>query len=100
MAIKNNQNCRELTTSPVFGNRWATGAIYYSDLELESTAWNVIDQIIMVHEHGWTAKINDKNLRDSIQQTMFFTFEDRLNGLLELLTVSSFTSHMIVQAPY
>jgi hypothetical protein len=42
---------------------------------------------VAIHEDGWTAEINDPALRSSIQTTMYYTFKDRLDGVVKLLKV-------------
>lgn len=43
--------------------------------------------MIDIHQNGWTKSIFDKDQRELLQKTMFFTFEDRFNALVDLLSV-------------
>jgi hypothetical protein len=43
--------------------------------------------MIDIHQNGWTKSIFDKDMRELIQQTMFHTFEERFDGVYELLKV-------------
>lgn len=45
--------------------------------------------MVDIHENGWTVPIYDRELREFVQQTMFFTFQDRFQTLCQLLQVSS-----------
>jgi hypothetical protein len=47
--------------------------------------------MIDIHTNGWTKKIFDANLRDCVQKTMLCTFQERFNGVVELLKVSDFS---------
>lgn len=87
-AISNNQNCSHSSTSNVFKNRWGNEAKYYTQIELEDAAWDIIQEIKKVHTDGWTYKIRDKHLRETIQETMFWSFQDRFDGVVELLRVT------------
>lgn len=44
--------------------------------------------MINIHTNGWTKPVFDKTERDQCQVTMFYTFEDRFEGLRDLLHVS------------
>jgi hypothetical protein len=48
--------------------------------------------VIDIHTNGWTKNIFDKAQRAVFQKTMFYTFQDRFEALLELLTVGLFPS--------
>jgi hypothetical protein len=43
--------------------------------------------MVGIHTHGWTKKILEPSLREQIQKTMFCTFKERLDALVELLKV-------------
>jgi hypothetical protein len=43
--------------------------------------------MVEIHTHGWTKKILEPSLREQIQKTMFCTFRERLDALVELLKV-------------
>jgi hypothetical protein len=44
--------------------------------------------MVDLHTNGWGKKILDPALREQVQRTMFFTFEERFEGLVHLLSVS------------
>ena len=51
--------------------------------------------MVDIHENGWTAKIKDHTLRTTVQKTMFCTFQDRSNGLVDVLKVRTCISPYI-----
>ncbi|OAL45759.1 hypothetical protein IQ07DRAFT_683699 [Pyrenochaeta sp. DS3sAY3a] len=83
-SIKTNRNCKE-KVDWLFLTRWADEATYYKWLDIEPLAWKILSFMVDVHEKGWTEPIFDRDLRESVQQTMFFTFQDRFQALCKLL---------------
>lgn len=51
-----------------------------------------------IHRNGWTKVITDRDQRALFQKTMFFTFEDRLNRVVELLTVCCAVRSLVTSA--
>jgi len=43
--------------------------------------------MVDIHQNGWTTKIKDHTLRTTVQKTMFCTFQDRFDGLVDVLKV-------------
>ncbi|KAH5125479.1 hypothetical protein HBI68_093450 [Parastagonospora nodorum] len=97
-AFRNNEGCKEVSTRPVFRNRWGADATHYTKEELENAAWDIIDAMIHIHTVGWTKKLLDQKLRDQVQKTMYCTFEDRFNGLVKLLTNSKRTCEDLLKS--
>jgi hypothetical protein len=110
-AIRNNQDCKEVSTTRAFLNRWGNGATHFSPEEIQHAAWEIVvsppstqihqalhsltqlqDTMIEIHTHGWTKKILEPTLRDQIQKTMFCTFAERFHALVELLKVRVYST--------
>jgi hypothetical protein len=90
-SMRNNQGCKEVSTTKMFLNRWASEATHYSLEEFESIAWDVVYAMVDIHTKGWTKKLLDQKLRDQVQETMFCTFAERFDVLIKLLTTSKRT---------
>jgi len=97
-ALRNNQDCKEVATRPVFQNRWADDATYYNKEELEVAAWAILDCMIKIHTVGWTKQLLDQKLRDQVQKTMFCTFGERFDALIKLLSHSKRTCEDVLKA--
>jgi hypothetical protein len=102
-AFRNNKGCKEVSTRPVFRNRWGADATHYTKEELENAAWDIIDAMIHIHTVGWTKKLLDQKLldqklRDQVQKTMYCTFGDRFDGLVKLLTNSKRTCEDLLKS--
>ncbi|KAH6883353.1 hypothetical protein BKA58DRAFT_435097 [Alternaria rosae] len=87
-AMCNTTNVREKTGTGASKNRWSLNSDYYTPEEFNAAAGLLVKELINIHTKGWTKQIFDKNERDQCQVTMFYTFEDRFEGLRELLEKS------------
>jgi hypothetical protein len=108
-AIRNNQACKEVETTVSFINRWANNATYFSPEEIECAAWRIVvsylstprlrlhpltqpqNTMIDIHTVGWTKQIFDPKLREQCQKTMFCTFDERFDELIDLFKHSKRT---------
>ncbi|KAI4615823.1 hypothetical protein J4E80_006242 [Alternaria sp. BMP 0032] len=88
LAMHNVENIREKAdiTSP--NNRWNSASKYYFPEEYNAAAGLLVKELIKIHTDGWTKQIFDQNEREQCQLTQFYTFEDRFEGLRELLHYS------------
>jgi hypothetical protein len=43
--------------------------------------------MVDVHRNGWRKKVLDAGLREQIQWTMYCTFQERFQGVVNLLSV-------------
>jgi hypothetical protein len=87
-AIYNNVDTIESMDGPVFKKRWADGAKYYDTVMIERQAWRVLGDVIDLHQNGWTYRIEDPLLWESIQKSKDLTFQERWESIVRLLTKS------------
>jgi hypothetical protein len=87
-AMRSNQGFAEVSATKISLNRCASESTHYTWEDFESIAWNVVDVMVDIHTNGWTKKLFDQRLRDQVQETMFYTFGDRLDALIQLLAFS------------
>ncbi|KAI4709901.1 hypothetical protein J4E89_005130 [Alternaria sp. Ai002NY15] len=87
-AMHNVVNIREKADVKSSNNRWNSKSKYYFPEEYNAAAGLLVKELIKIHTDGWTKQIFDSNEREQCQLTQFYTFEDRFEGLRELLHYS------------
>ncbi|KAI4704612.1 hypothetical protein J4E81_001682 [Alternaria sp. BMP 2799] len=88
VAMHNVENIREKADVKSSNNRWNSKSKYYFPEEYNAAAGLLVKELIKIHTDGWTKQIFDSNEREQCQLTQFYTFEDRFEGLRELLHYS------------
>ncbi|KAI4921122.1 uncharacterized protein J4E92_008107 [Alternaria infectoria] len=88
LAMHNVENIREKADVKSSNNRWNSESKYYFPEEYNAAAGLLVKELIKIHTDGWTKQIFDQNEREQCQLTQFYTFEDRFEGLRELLHYS------------
>ncbi|KAI4688236.1 uncharacterized protein J4E84_005167 [Alternaria hordeiaustralica] len=88
VAMHNVLNIREKADVKSSNNRWNSESKYYFPEEYNAAAGLLVKELIKIHTDGWTKQIFDQNEREQCQLTQFYTFEDRFEGLRELLHYS------------
>ncbi|KAI4962405.1 hypothetical protein J4E86_001440 [Alternaria arbusti] len=88
LAMHNVENIREKADIKSPTNRWNSESKYYFPEEYNAAAGLLVKELIKIHTDGWTKQIFDQNEREQCQLTQFYTFEDRFEGLRELLHYS------------
>ncbi|KAF2124456.1 hypothetical protein P153DRAFT_132328 [Dothidotthia symphoricarpi CBS 119687] len=97
VAIYNNTGCIETETSKSYQNRWGDDAKFYTRCEIEAAALEILSLAIEIHQIGWTKPIFDGHMREEIYKTMFFSFQERFDALISLLTISKNTCEALMK---
>ncbi|KAF2748346.1 hypothetical protein M011DRAFT_457682 [Sporormia fimetaria CBS 119925] len=85
-AIRHTVDVVDKTHTSKFKNRWGPDAEYYSLQQFEKLAWRILHSMIDLHINGWHYSVYDKGTEKDIKKTKDWTFAERLDKMVVLLT--------------
>jgi hypothetical protein len=90
-AIRSTDNATEKVTT-AFQNRWGSNANHYDPEDIEDLAWRMVESTVLLHTSGWDRRnvpVRDKNMLERIRSTQHLGFDERMDGIIGLLRVST-----------
>jgi hypothetical protein len=90
-AFRNNTGTIERPTNKTFKKMFADGATYYQPIQFERQSHLFLADTIGVQKNGFWFPSQDTGLREEIYKTRHYTFAERWESMLKLLSVSKTT---------
>jgi hypothetical protein len=85
-AIKDTSQALDSRKGP-YVVRWMPDSTYYTPIDFEEVAWNIVEFAIKLHTKGWTRQVNDPNLKQQLVKEKDLSFADRISNVMELVRV-------------